>query len=111
MQRIIGQRVLARVARVNARNFSSAEASEAHHIETMDKWRKISYGAFPVVGLLTAYNVYAHFAHHGHHGEHHEPFAYQNIRTKPFPWQNSNCPLFDGECHEKANAARAALGK
>jgi hypothetical protein len=30
------------------------------------------------------------------------------IRTKPFPWEASNCGLFDRQCHKDFFAAKAA---
>jgi len=111
MQRIassVGRRVLSR-GKTQSRMFSSAEASEAHHIETMNRWKQISYAAIPVCGVLAVYNVYAHLSH-GHHGhEERLHYAYEKIRNKPFPWKNSDCGLFDGECQAKADAAAKAL--
>jgi len=55
--------------------------------------------ALPVLGVVAIANVVIHFQH-GHH--HEEPkFSYQHIRKKKFPWECSDCALFDGECWSK----------
>mmetsp|Transcript_11678 Transcript_11678/g.14565 ORF Transcript_11678/g.14565 Transcript_11678/m.14565 type:complete len:111 (-) Transcript_11678:751-1083(-) len=92
----------AAAARPAGRRFLSGESHEAHHVKTMDNWRKISYLAVPLIGGLSVINVIIHMSHgHHEHDEEHAPFTYLKIRSKKFPWECSDCGLFDRECHRK----------
>ena len=56
-----------------------------------------------MIGLstgLTVYNVVAHSHDHAHSG-----YAYQKIRNKPYPWDCSDCNLFDNDCFKECRAA------
>lgn len=76
--------------------------SHAEHVKTMNTWRKISFACLPLLGLVAVANVYIHVTHEHHEVE--KKYAYNDIRKKKFPWQCSDCALFDRECHRKCKA-------
>jgi len=85
---LLGRTAVRTAARPAGRRFFSAESHEAHHIKTMDTWRKISFACVPVLGLLAVVNVGIHMSHEHH--EHEAPaFSYNKIRAKKFPWECS----------------------
>ena len=84
------------------------DAHHAHHVETMDLWKKISMGCVPVLGLMTIYNIGVHMSHDHHHDDGHEQmnYSYQKIRTKEYPWAERDCSFFDWECKRAWHAAK-----
>ncbi|KAI1176396.1 cytochrome c oxidase, subunit VIa [Nemania sp. FL0916] len=75
-------------------------AVKAHAAGTAELWRKISiYVAIPAC-ILAAANAYVLWNEHWEHWEHMPPleerveYAYQNIRTKNFPWGNGDKTAF-----------------
>ncbi len=49
-----------------------------------------------MIGLSTVLGLYNVAAHEHEHGRHDLP--YMHIRTKPYPWECSDCNLFSGDC-------------
>ncbi|KAF1321938.1 hypothetical protein FI667_g6531, partial [Globisporangium splendens] len=101
-----GSRVAAQSVRAGARQMSSATENEAK--EQMHRWTTISKGMLALVGGFSVINLFSHMGGHEHHEEA-PAYAYLKMRTKPFPWDYSNCDLLDSACKEKARAAKQAL--
>ncbi|KAJ9286290.1 cytochrome c oxidase, subunit VIa [Paecilomyces variotii] len=75
-------------------------AVKEHAAATSDLWRKLSiYAVVPclILGGINAYNLWNE---HWEHWEHMPPleerteYAYQNIRTKNFPWGDGDKTFF-----------------
>ncbi|KAF1776810.1 P-loop containing nucleoside triphosphate hydrolase [Phytophthora cactorum] len=75
--------------------YESVRLQEAK--EQMHRWTTISKG---MIGLVAVYTVYAIGDHlsHEHHEEETPAYPYLKMRTKPFPWPESDCDLLDREC-------------
>ncbi|KAH7488569.1 hypothetical protein PRIC1_007319 [Phytophthora ramorum] len=101
-----GSRVMTQSLRAGARNMSSATEQEAK--EQMHRWSTISKGMIGLVGVYTVYAIGDHLSHE-HHEDHTPAYPYLKMRTKPFPWAESNCDLLDSECRAKAREAKKAL--
>lgn len=73
----------------------------AHASET---WKKASI--LGIGGILVPLAAYELYLHNSHHHEHHEPvkYAYRKIRVKAYPWECSDCNLFDAECKKQWRA-------
>ncbi|KAG6962420.1 hypothetical protein JG687_00007154 [Phytophthora cactorum] len=101
-----GSRLMTQSLRAGARCMSSASEQEAK--EQMHRWTTISKG---MIGLVAVYTVYAIGDHlsHEHHEEETPAYPYLKMRTKPFPWPESDCDLLDRECRRKAREAKKAL--
>ncbi|TFJ85985.1 hypothetical protein NSK_002805 [Nannochloropsis salina CCMP1776] len=100
-------RALRRVATVprNMRRFASQGGD--HGADEVDKWRKISIVATGVVILMSGRELLSLSSHgHGEHSDKPLP-DYMHIRSKPFPWECSDCSLFDTDCFKKCKAERA----
>ena len=77
--------------------------------EEVEKWKKVSMGATVVV-ILYSLKEFAGIlgGAHDHHDHGDKPLPdYMQIRSKPFPWECSNCSMFDTHCFEKCKAERA----
>ncbi|RMX68011.1 hypothetical protein KXD40_004413 [Peronospora effusa] len=74
----------------------------------MHRWTTISK---VMIGFTAVYTVYAIGDHlrHEHHDEDKPEYPYLKMRTKPFPWPESNCDFLDRECRAKAREAKKAL--
>ena len=82
--------------------------SEAEEVDEMWKWVKISlFVATPVCVLTVLKDML--FVEHEHRKPGPEP-DYMRIRNKEFPWECSDCELFNGECWKKCRAEMAAEG-
>mmetsp|Transcript_28941 Transcript_28941/g.49444 ORF Transcript_28941/g.49444 Transcript_28941/m.49444 type:complete len:112 (-) Transcript_28941:434-769(-) len=101
-------RRLALVRPAGVRQMSGHTVEEA--IAETSKWKKISYGFLPIVGLVGVYVGYDHIKHHSHWEQ--VDYPYIGRRLKPMPWTlfgGSACALFDYNCAAKEKAAKAAL--
>mmetsp|Transcript_19307 Transcript_19307/g.20927 ORF Transcript_19307/g.20927 Transcript_19307/m.20927 type:complete len:101 (-) Transcript_19307:71-373(-) len=74
-----------------ARRNMSGGASNAE--EESKRWFKLSVAMIGLSTVLGLYNVAAHEHEHGRHD-----LPYMHIRTKPYPWECSDCNLFSGDC-------------
>ena len=82
--------------------------SEAEEVDEMWKWVKLSlFVATPVCVLTVLKDML--FVGHDHRKPGPEP-DYMRIRNKEFPWECSDCELFNGECWKKCRAEQAAEG-
>lgn len=75
-------------------------AVKEHAAKSSDTWRKLSiYVCIPAL-ILAQLNAYNLWNEHWEHWEHLPPleerteYAYQNIRTKNFPWGDGDKTLF-----------------
>jgi len=74
--------------------------------EEMYRWLNITFWvALPVVGLSTLFTLI--FDEHPHRIEGELP-EYMKIRSKEFPWECSDCDLFDGNCWKQCRAEKKA---
>lgn len=73
--------------------------------EEVEKWKKISIVATGVVVLASLKEIVG-LASHGHHEDDKPKPDYMRIRTKPYPWECSDCSLFDTECFKACQEAR-----
>ncbi|KAG1711602.1 hypothetical protein DVH05_008850 [Phytophthora capsici] len=101
-----GSRVMTQSLRAGARNMSSATEQEAK--EQMHRWTTISKGMIGLTSVFTVYAISDHLSHE-HHDEEKPAYPYLKMRTKPFPWPESDCDLLDSECRRKAREAKKAL--
>ena len=85
-----------------ARQMSGDSATAA---KEMAQWRTYSYGIVGFSSLLTIGIFATMDDSHGHPKE--NPYSYEKIRTKPYPWECSNCNLFDGHCWEECRKKKA----
>ena len=65
-----------------------------------------TFYAIPVVGAIAVANVGIHMSH-GHHHEDRALYSYEKKLVKKFPWEPSECGLFDYECTHRVQAAKA----
>jgi hypothetical protein len=66
------------------------------------RWANITFMvALPICVLSAAYSYF--FDGHVHRFEGELP-EFMKVRTKEFPWECSDCDLFDGKCWEKCRA-------
>jgi cytochrome c oxidase subunit 6a len=80
--------------------------SHEEEIAEMVKWVKISViVAAPVCVLTVAKDLL--FIDHPHRKHGPEP-DYMRIRNKEFPWECSDCELFNGPCWKKCREEKAA---
>jgi cytochrome c oxidase subunit 6a len=80
--------------------------SHEEEIAEMVKWVKISViVAAPVCVLTVAKDLLLIDHPHRKHGP--EP-DYMRIRNKEFPWECSDCELFNGPCWKKCREEKAA---
>ncbi|KIY50569.1 COX6A, subunit VIa of cytochrome c oxidase [Fistulina hepatica ATCC 64428] len=81
--------------------FEQQKVHDAHHLQTAELWRKISYFVCLPAILLVSYTAYNKESEHKHHLDHlaHEnggaipqppEYEYLNRRGKPFPWGNNS---------------------
>ena len=78
--------------------------SHAEELEEMYKWIKISFlVGFPVCFLSSLYSFVNDKYHH--RVEEAAP-EYLKIRSKEFPWDCSDCDLFDLKCWKKCRAEK-----
>eukprot|EP00753_Platysulcus_tardus_P005677 PLAT13601.1.p1 GENE.PLAT13601.1~~PLAT13601.1.p1 ORF type:complete len:128 (-),score=42.54 PLAT13601.1:159-542(-) len=80
------------------------EQYDAHHEDGLKLWGQVSYGGM-AISLLFAGIVFVAADHHGHN----EARPYFRVRHKAFPWDCSDCGLFEVECLEKCSAAKRGL--
>lgn len=80
--------------------------SHAEEVDEMYKWIKISFMVATPVCILSVLKDL--IAGHDHHDDHGPKPDYMNIRTKAFPWECEDCPLFDAKCWDKCRAEKAA---
>ena len=96
----------AAIGQTAVRRFASG-ASHEEHVKTMLFWKKVSYACFPVLAVVGAYNIYVVNAHgHPHRSE--IDYDHLRFRKKPYPWECSDCNLFDRKCHRDCKAALRA---
>lgn len=74
----------------------------------MHRWTTISKGMIAFTAVYTVYAIGDHLSHE-HHEKDTPAYPYLKMRTKPFPWAESDCDLLDSECRAKARAAKKAL--
>ncbi|CAI5742903.1 unnamed protein product [Hyaloperonospora brassicae] len=103
-----GPRAVAQSLRTGARSMSSATEEEAR--QQMHRWTTISKGMIAFTSVFTVYAISDHLSH-GHHEEEKPAYPYLKMRTKPYPWPESNCDYLDRECRAKARAAKEALSE
>ncbi|TDH68554.1 hypothetical protein CCR75_000290 [Bremia lactucae] len=101
-----GIRLTSQSIRAGARGMSSATEQEAK--EQMQRWTTISKGMIGLVAVFTVYAIGDHL-NHEHHDEEEIAYPYLKMRTKPYPWPESNCDLMDFECRRLAREAKKAL--
>jgi cytochrome c oxidase subunit 6a len=101
------------IEHLKARLSKQKEIEKGNHIPheeemiEMAKWIKISFiVAVPVCVLSVAKDM---FLDHPHRKEGPEP-DYMRIRKKEFPWECSDCELFNGDCWKKCREEKAAEG-
>ena len=63
----------------------------------MKTWRMISIGGMGFLGIFGGYMMYSLSGHHSHFDPEKNAFAYMKTRTKAYPWECSNCNLFDSK--------------
>ena len=86
---------------IRSRVARQKEIMSHHHgieeeVGEMWQWVRITwYVAVPVMALSLAYSAIFDEHHHRIEGELPE---YMKIRSKEFPWECSDCDLFDGKC-------------
>mmetsp|Transcript_6472 Transcript_6472/g.8772 ORF Transcript_6472/g.8772 Transcript_6472/m.8772 type:complete len:123 (+) Transcript_6472:86-454(+) len=91
-----------------SRRFMGGHAAD--HEAEMIKWKKMSQGMAGAIGVVTVLTVIQHSMHH--HDEHEDetpPPPYMKIRSKPYPWQCTDCDFFDSKCHAECKEKLAAL--
>jgi len=91
----------------SVRSMSGHGATEEQLIAETKKWKQ---GTFAMIGLCFAvagYNLL--FYHHDHRGR--DDLTYMNIRTKPFPWECSDCAYFDQKCWRKCRGKETEADK
>mmetsp|Transcript_9159 Transcript_9159/g.18731 ORF Transcript_9159/g.18731 Transcript_9159/m.18731 type:complete len:146 (-) Transcript_9159:640-1077(-) len=87
---------------------SQTHKSEAEELDEMWKWVKLSlFVATPVCVLTLLKDML--FVEHDHRKPGPEP-DYMRIRNKEFPWECSDCELFNSACWKKCRAEMAAEG-
>ena len=72
--------------------------------EAMANMKKLTYGGSAFVGALCVINVFVHMSHDHH--ESHASYPYNQMRAKEYPWDASNCDLFNLECKRKFKASQ-----
>jgi cytochrome c oxidase subunit 6a len=97
-------------ARVNYQKELLA-AQDHGHDDTDEMWRWLNITFWIGLPITLASCLYsALFDEHVHRYEGEMP-EYMRIRTKEFPWECSDCDLFDRECWKKCRAEKAAAAK
>ncbi|RHY77169.1 hypothetical protein DYB37_006161 [Aphanomyces astaci] len=109
MSAILTKSLSRAVARTTQVRHMSAHGSEAEALQQMQLWTRISQGAIAFTGVFTVISFAAHFSHE--HADHHDApvYSHNKIRNKPYPWQYSDCNIFDYHCKEVAAAAAKGL--
>jgi hypothetical protein len=80
--------------------------STAEEFTEMMRWVNITFWVgVPVCAISCFYSYF--FDEHSHRHEGPLP-DYMMVRTKEFPWECSECDLFDGKCWAKCKAEKAA---
>lgn len=72
--------------------------SYEENLSALNNWRKATYIALPLIGLFGLYQVYL-IQVNGHVHRDEIEWDHLKIRTKAFPWECSDCDLFDRACH------------
>uniref|UniRef100_A0A7S2G097 Uncharacterized protein n=1 Tax=Octactis speculum TaxID=3111310 RepID=A0A7S2G097_9STRA len=67
----------------------------------MNNWIKISVVAIGGVSVAGVVIGYLESQHHHHEAP---PRSFKKIRAKPYPWECSDCTLFDLECWKECRA-------
>ena len=79
--------------------------SPAEEVAEMWRWVSITFWVgFPVVFLSAFYTIF--FDEHAHRVDGELP-EYMHVRSKEFPWECSDCDLFDGKCWQKCRAEKS----
>lgn len=82
-------------------------AQEHGHDDLDEMWRWINltfYVGIPVVIVSSLYSLI--FDEHAHRIEGELP-EYMKVRSKEFPWECSDCDIFDGACWKKCRAEKS----
>ena len=96
--------IRARIAYQKEIMAANPHKSHAEEWDELWTWIKISiYVCAPVIVFGIAKDVIMEDHHHRPHD--HLP-DYMGIRNKEFPWECSNCDLFDLECWRKCRAEK-----
>lgn len=91
-------------ARVEYQKALIAAQHEHDDVGEMYRWLNISmYVGLPLTGLLLLYSFL--FDEHHHRVEGPLP-EHMKIRSKEFPWECSDCDLFDGACWKACRAEK-----
>lgn len=93
-------------ARVNFQKELVAAHKHGHEEEVAEMWRWVHLSfkvGLPICVLSALYTLV--FDEH-HHRKENVP-EFMNIRSKEFPWECGDCPLFDLECWKKCRAEKA----
>lgn len=81
--------------------------SHAEEVAEMWKWVKLSIFVATPVCILSVVKDFSPFVEHKHRP--HGPLPdYMKIRNKEFPWECSDCELFNQECWKKCREEKAA---
>lgn len=97
----------ARSTKQGMRKFSQ-DINAPEFAQAVALWTKISYGSIALVGVVGTVVMYGQIF--GEHHHHHPPaYTYLKIRTKPFPWAESDCGLFEFECKRMARLAAQGI--
>ena len=83
--------------------------SHAEEVAEMWKWVKLSIFVATPVCVLSVLKDLSPFVEHAHRKHGPEP-DYMRIRNKEFPWECSDCELFNSECWKKCREEKAAEG-
>ena len=78
-------------------------------VEEMYKWVKITFAVGVPMCLLSSIYSFV-FDEHAHRAEGEMP-EFMKVRKKEFPWECSDCDLFDRGCWKQCRAEKAAAGK
>jgi hypothetical protein len=81
----------AKSSKVLGRRMMSGSQEEAK--AEVARWTKVTIVMTGLCGLMAVYNVVFHDHEHAR-----KDMPYLKMRTKPFPWECSDCDLFDVVC-------------
>ena len=97
-RRAVERRVVQRATQ--SRNFGGGGSLEETK-SMRDMWKKSSIYTTPAVYLMmVVIGIPGLLGSHSH--EDGPKYSYAKIRTKPYPWSNSDCNLMDMHCHKHA---------
>ncbi|KAG5191924.1 hypothetical protein JKP88DRAFT_217125 [Tribonema minus] len=90
-----------RKANTAGKRSMSAGASVEEAEAEAEAWKKYSALFFGLVAVFSVKAASDHMAHHDHHDEDAPHYSHMRVRSKPYPWQCSDCNFIDPECYKK----------